>query len=434
MPGKSRSEERGAPDQSSRKRSRNEFEDDAANTGGQSVKKHYDSRLSPGLIGLKSGLQSVLDGSYPPEVKKRAQQLDRLLFRNSLVYGDDDGATTNSNGVSKVVRPPVKQELPVSTVNSLTDVPLRSSSTTIPTSSQEAPEVSPYVTVPSFDSVVPSGAPSMWPPQLPPITNVTLQSAPFTHSSTLPSYIRQTNTNCYDPLEFLGDAYLEVIATRLIHARFPEYPVGQKSQLRERLVNNETLAGFARTYGFDNRVHATQIQKTQGKGGFTKVLADCFEAYIAAIILSQPADGFVTVERWLTELWAPKIQDWSNTTGRVVIAESAHPEAKKDLENLIVNSRAAKLEYLEEKPMQVSKENNRQQFFFGVYITGYGYERRRLGSGVGRSKAIAGLEAAKDALINNRKLVEEAHRRKMEFEKRNPKPSKAQQNGKAHGK
>ena len=43
---------------------------------------------------------------------------------------------------------------------------------------------------------------------LPPITGLSLLSAPFTHTSTLPHYMVPTGTNTYEPLEFLGDAYL----------------------------------------------------------------------------------------------------------------------------------------------------------------------------------------------------------------------------------
>ena len=69
-------------------------------------------------------------------------------------------------------------------------------------------------------------------PMLPPITDLRLLSAPFTHTSTLPHYIAPTSTNTYEPLEFLGDAYLEIIATRLIFDRYQQHNVGGGIQSR----------------------------------------------------------------------------------------------------------------------------------------------------------------------------------------------------------
>lgn len=383
---------------------------------------------------IKKELDTILQGDYPEVVKKWAKEGQKNFFQNKCNEEKDNTEAINGN-IPRVDGSGGEQDRAVSKNKSLTDVPPPFQLGAPPSSlasfglrNTQVSTTNPYISVPSYDAyVLPTSVP-VGTPLLPPITDLNLQSAPFTHSSTLPTYVPQTGTNTYESLEFLGDAYLEVIATRMIHARFPTHAVGQKAQLRERLINNETLASYARAYGFDQRVRTTEIQKNQGKGGFTKVLADCFEAYVAAVILSHPTNGFLMAERWLTELWAPNVQDWINTTGRVATAQSSHPEAKKDLENLVMNSRAAKIEYLEEKPMEMDKKTNRQQFFIGAYLTGYGYEKVRLGSGVGRSKAIGGLEAAKDALMNNRKLVEEINKKKLEFERLNPPKHKKKEN------
>lgn len=426
-------------DKPARKRRRNE-PDPLFSASKMSRSRSEDNGITKFPLGvdavdyIQKGLDFLLQGSYPEEVKQWAKEGQKHFFRNMCDNENDNIGSINGN-ISKIDGSQSEQEPSVSKTNSLTDVPppfqigtSASSFASFPPLNATASSTNPYVSVPSYDSHVLTTSISAGTPLLPPITDLNLQFAPFTHSSTLPTYVPQTGTNTYESLEFLGDAYLEVIATRMIHARFPTHAVGQKAQLRERLINNETLAIYSRAYGFDQRVRTTEIQKTQGKGGFTKVLADCFEAYVAAVILSQPANGFLMAERWLTELWAPNVQDWVNTTGRVATAQSSHPEAKKDLENLVMNSRAAKIEYLEEKPMEMDKKTNRQQFFIGAYLTGYGYQKVRLGSGVGRSKAISSLEAAKDALMNNRKLVEEINKKKLEFERLNPPKHKKDKN------
>ena len=151
-------------------------------------------------------------------------------------------------------------------------------------------------------------------PPLPPVEHGHLSTAPFTHKSTL-SYNRTTSTTdlSYERLEFLGDAYIELIASRLIFERFPHLPAGQQSQLRELLVKNETLAEYSRAYGFEGRIEAVamgrMLEEGKGKGnkGFKKVMGDVFEAYVAAVVLSDVESGFAVVEKWLTALWAPKL-------------------------------------------------------------------------------------------------------------------------------
>jgi ribonuclease III len=255
-------------------------------------------------------------------------------------------------------------------------------------------------------------------PPLPPITDLTLLTAPFTHTSTLPHYMSATSTNCYEPLEFLGDAYLELIATRLIHERFPVHTVGQKAGLRELLIRNDTLAVYSRSYGFGGRVKVAGMEKqdTNSKA-WIKILADVFEAYVACIILSDDINGLKIAENWLWELWEPRVQEWmiqgdGKKTGE---QEHASSDLKSTLQKYVV-SKGIKLEYLEERPMEHTKEGNRTTFFMGVYLTGWGYNKVKLGSGSGRSKQIAGAEAAKDAFTTGRHIVEQCHTRKIAFD------------------
>jgi ribonuclease-3 len=262
-------------------------------------------------------------------------------------------------------------------------------------------------------------------PTLPEIKDMALFHAPFTHVSALSSYIPPTNTNSYEPLEFLGDAYLEVIATRLIHSRFPHHTVGQKAGLREILVKNETLAQYATAYGFPTRIRTAEALKQQQGQAWTKILADVFEAYVACVIIQEDGstDGFHAAEQWLTELWAPKILDWKakgdgkrDTTNSGV----AQHDAKMDL-NKLVAGRQSRLEYRETKPMEMIMPENRQKFSISVFLTGYGYTDHLLGSGEGRSKALASLDAAKDALQNSQDVILIVNRKKVEDEKESKK-------------
>src|SRR5262249_44746159 len=145
-------------------------------------------------------------------------------------------------------------------------------------------------------------------PPLPPITEPYLEQAAFTHNSynadTRGKGVNTDQIN-YERLEFLGDAYIELVASRLLYNRFPHLDVPQQSHLRENLVKNETLGKFSESYGLPDRLkHGGHIKESKA---WTKIIADVFEAYVAAIALSNPNDGFSIVEKWLTELWAPQL-------------------------------------------------------------------------------------------------------------------------------
>ncbi|KAK6425205.1 hypothetical protein LTR95_016291 [Oleoguttula sp. CCFEE 5521] len=295
-------------------------------------------------------------------------------------------------------------------------------------------------------SFTPFTVPATLPP-LPEILDPTLATAPFTHKS-LASYHRATSSSdiTYERLEFLGDAYLEVIASRIIFHHFPRLTAGSQSQVREVLVKNETLAEYARLYGFELRVKVADFEQmaadSAGKGNkcLSKVLGDVFEAYIAAVILSDAENGFAVVETWLTALWAPKLIDAANShkyrsPGAILqhaLGEDTRtiydPTAKATLQKRI-QSADAKLIYEPYKTMQELKGDQlgQNRHFIALYLTGYGFERKCLGKGVGKNKVEAGNWAAVEAMHGEFKsvvdecetklgLVKEARRKAKEEE------------------
>ena len=92
-------------------------------------------------------------------------------------------------------------------------------------------------------------------------------------------------------IEWIGDAYIELISTLLISQTFPSLLPGKFSQIREGLVKNVTLADFSRKYGFDKRLQIPQANFDVKESDKVKILGDVFEAYVAAVILSDPAEG-----------------------------------------------------------------------------------------------------------------------------------------------
>jgi ribonuclease-3 len=224
----------------------------------------------------------------------------------------------------------------------------------------------------------------------PPILEERLESAVFTHPA-----MSNNNNATYDRLEFLGDAYIELIATKIIWDLFPDLPAGRISQIRETLVKNETLAGFTERFGFDRKVLVPQNYCNQLKR-WTKTKGDVFEAYVAAVILSDPENGYHLAELWLTGLWMPIIKGLGHQKGEL--------RSKEALAQKIMGKNV-KLEYVEERP-SIQLKGGTQTFFIALYLTGWGWSRRFLGSGQGLSKAAAGDDAANKVLLNNPLLLE----------------------------
>jgi ribonuclease-3 len=287
---------------------------------------------------------------------------------------------------------------------------------------------------------VPGYTPFTIPPSVPPLPEITspaLKDVPFKHKS-MHSYDRVSTALdvSYERLEFLGDAYLELFASRLIFHHLPSLPVGSQSQVREVLVRNETLSEYARLYGFERKVQVADLQQMlesgsgggKGNKGLNKILGDVFEAYIAALVLSDPDEGFATAEKWLTALWAPKLlaaaKDHHRSAPSLAAASTAdpsktyNPTAKADLQRLIM-SQNTKLEYEAYKPMLELKGDKigQNRHFIAVYLTGYGYEKLLLGKGEGKNKVEAGNWAATEAVYGEKKGLVEECAGKLEGEK-----------------
>lgn len=282
--------------------------------------------------------------------------------------------------------------------------------------------------VPAYSDIKPA---STW-PNLPPLTEEPLASAPFRHRSAhTGNRSIAANDVSYERLEFLGDAYLELFASRLIYSRFQHLPAGQMSQLRELLVKNETLVEYARAYGFDRKVEVADLERMKsdahkGNKGLNKVLADVFEAYIAAIVLSDPANGFAAAEEWVTCLWAPKLVDAAKNDRLLTMSTdnasidkdprtSYDPDAKPLLQKRIMGGSDVKLSYEQDKPMRELKGDKLGQNLWSIalYLTGFGYERKLLGKGEGKNKSEAGNWAAIEAMYGDGKAIVDECEEKM---------------------
>lgn len=111
--------------------------------------------------------------------------------------------------------------------------------------------------------------------------NKSLRKKAFTHISRANEMGIESNQR----LEFLGDSILSLIVAEYIYENYPEYPEGKLTELRAAIVCEKTLAKIARKLGLGEKlVFGRSEAKSNGKDK-DSILADTFEALLAAIYL-----------------------------------------------------------------------------------------------------------------------------------------------------
>jgi ribonuclease III len=94
-----------------------------------------------------------------------------------------------------------------------------------------------------------------------------------------------------EQLEFLGDAVLDMLASEYLLATFPEWSEGQLSKSRARLVNARALELAARRLCLGEHLRLGRGEEKTGGRDKPALLADAFEAVIAAIYLEGGLDA-----------------------------------------------------------------------------------------------------------------------------------------------
>jgi ribonuclease-3 len=112
----------------------------------------------------------------------------------------------------------------------------------------------------------------------------------LTHSSAIPE-LRGIDAADVPPpanneqLEFLGDAVLDLLASEYLVEKFPKWTEGQLSKSRARLVNAQALELAARRLRLGEHLRLGRGEEKTGGREKPALLADAFEAVVAAIYL-----------------------------------------------------------------------------------------------------------------------------------------------------
>ncbi len=120
--------------------------------------------------------------------------------------------------------------------------------------------------------------------------NPELLQRALTHSSAIPE-LRSADAGDARPpenneqLEFLGDAVLDLLASEYLVEKFPKWSEGQLSKSRARLVNAQSLELAARRLRLGEHLRLGRGEEKTGGREKPALLADAFEAVVAAIYL-----------------------------------------------------------------------------------------------------------------------------------------------------
>jgi ribonuclease-3 len=109
----------------------------------------------------------------------------------------------------------------------------------------------------------------------------------LTHSS----FAAEHDVDSNERLEFLGDAVVDLAVADLIITRYPDLDEGSGSLVRSRVVNEAALARAARYLELGPVLRVGRGVKKENGAERPSLLADAFEAVVAALYLERGYDA-----------------------------------------------------------------------------------------------------------------------------------------------
>ncbi len=136
-----------------------------------------------------------------------------------------------------------------------------------------------------------------------------------------------------ESMEFLGDSVLGFVIAAMLFREFPQHNEGQKSKLKASLVSAAALARLGEHLGLGEFLILGRGEEKTGGRRKHAIIADCYEALIAAIYLDggiEPAETFIAHEFAalveeakrtgaavsFTEDWKSALQEYLQSGGR----------------------------------------------------------------------------------------------------------------------
>lgn len=206
--------------------------------------------------------------------------------------------------------------------------------------------------------------------------NPELLNEALSHSSYANENRKNRQSN--ERLEFLGDSVLSIVVAQYLFENYRDLPEGELTKLRAALVCEKTLFGFAQQIDLGEFILLGKGEEHSGGRERPSILADAFEAVIAAVYL----DGGLEAARKHILSFIPKNLD--------VKKKLTFNDYKTMLQEIIQQNPDEKIEYV---LTEQSGPDHDKLFVVDVMLNS-----NVIGKGRGRSKKKAEQMAAKEAL------------------------------------
>lgn len=197
------------------------------------------------------------------------------------------------------------------------------------------------------------------------------------------SYLNEHKTHplpSNEKLEFLGDSVLSLITSMYLYSQYPSLHEGDYTEIKSAIVKTGSLATASRNLLLGNYLFLSKGEE-EGRGREnTNILADCFEALIAAIFIDQgfdPAYDFV-----IKYLFGDHLSS--------IVEKKEYYAAKSKLQEVV------QAKYKQTPLYKTQKEEGPEHDrTFTVVVS---VRNKEMGVGVGKSKKEAEEKAAVKAL------------------------------------
>ncbi len=210
-----------------------------------------------------------------------------------------------------------------------------------------------------------------------PFKNLDLLEEALTHRSYLNEHQSAMAHN--ERLEFLGDAVLELSATRFLFEKYPTKTEGELTAYRAALVNTYSIAEVAEALGVNDMLLLSKGERRDTGRARQIILANAFEALIGAAYLDQ---GYDAADAFLHTHLYPKLD--------AIIEKKAYQDAKSRFQEVAQDKKGITPSY---KTIREDGPDHDRDFTVGVFL-----KDDEIARGIGKSKQEAEQNAAQHAL------------------------------------
>lgn len=196
------------------------------------------------------------------------------------------------------------------------------------------------------------------------------------------SYANENGVKSNEKMEFLGDSILEFISSKYLYDKFPNLKEGELTKVRATVVCEDSLYEVALKHNISDYIKVGNSERNNGGNKRPAILADSIEAIIAAIYFD---GGLEKAEEFIINNLAESMEIASKNVGvkdyKTILQEKMQSHGEVNIEYEIIDEKGP---------------DHDKTFTVEVIING-----KALATGIGKSKKIAEMQAAKKALEDN---------------------------------